>query len=580
MDGRRSSLPGAALGGRRSSTGSSQDLLAKFSKESGSSSQPGNNGPGTGLQRRGSLGSNTALNSSGGMSSNNGSKITGGRRASASGGFLAGSKELLNSQYNGFGGGASSKEEAGLLQQERDGGKIGGHRRNSIPSADAFFAAGGYGPEGPQQSPVPINNSPVGAAVQNKRGSLTSQSLGVGINPMLLGSGGSPTAGDHDFQSQKRGSLLLAGSGSKQATGSKQVQIQGGGDDSPDRKGSSKTKTTMRSALLGNHLDATTDAKIVEYTSAISLVESQDKYGMYWRSNHMDRGEHITYDFGFPVHLTEVNVILIGQPNGPQQEGGPPSPSHNPKCIRVCYCNDDKLDSNATGMSQNLWLPSKRAYVAADAECLQIAWRCEEPARFWRLEMQLSWGPETGARWWALQDLQMITEESNTRGRTQGLKSIDVNQSKNLGRMTQEFDISRNLSPTQRAVRKLAKVVGVSVDEAENLKQKFDNFDADGSGCIDKEEFIQVLKAFTGTKAEISGERFDMYWRDVDSDGSGEVDFEEFLGWYKTVVRTGGLSPENFYATFGVQRLGLMNERIQEASKEKAKAAASGSKDK
>jgi len=143
-----------------------------------------------------------------------------------------------------------------------------------------------------------------------------------------------------------------------------------------------------------------------------------------------------------------------------------------------------------------------------------------------------------------------------------------MNQSMKLGRMATEFDMSRNLSEAQRAVRDMARVVGVSVDEAENLKKKFDHFDEDGSGNIDKNEFIQVLRSFTGSKTEISKERFDCYWRDVDSDSSGEVDFEEFLMWYQTVVRGGGLSPEAFYATFGIQRLGLMSERIAKTKSE------------
>jgi len=105
-------------------------------------------------------------------------------------------------------------------------------------------------------------------------------------------------------------------------------------------------------------------------------------------------------------------------------------------------------------------------------------------------------------------------------------------------------------------VRALAKKYGVPVDDAEMLRDKFKIFDEDESGYIDKGEFKKVLTAFMGPKAEISKERFDAYWRDVDQDNSGEVDFEEFLAWYQVTVKTGGLSPEGFYATFGVQRLG------------------------
>jgi hypothetical protein len=68
----------------------------------------------------------------------------------------------------------------------------------------------------------------------------------------------------------------------------------------------------------------------------------------------------------------------------------------------------------------------------------------------------------------------------------------------------------------------------------DKLRKRFDEFDTDGSGYIDFEEFgvmfCQLLKV--KDPSNFSGSRMKRFWQEIDVDGSGEVEFEEFCNWY------------------------------------------------
>lgn len=85
-----------------------------------------------------------------------------------------------------------------------------------------------------------------------------------------------------------------------------------------------------------------------------------------------------------------------------------------------------------------------------------------------------------------------------------------------------------------RRIRQLARELDVSLLQVERVKKVFDKFDADNSGEIDKDEFIQVLCHMMSVKdpSDVSQSMLMRYWREVDCDNSGSVDFEEFLVWY------------------------------------------------
>ncbi|XP_065099560.1 guanylyl cyclase-activating protein 1 [Paramisgurnus dabryanus] len=67
----------------------------------------------------------------------------------------------------------------------------------------------------------------------------------------------------------------------------------------------------------------------------------------------------------------------------------------------------------------------------------------------------------------------------------------------------------------------------------QKLRWYFKLFDVDGSGCIDREELLQIFKsvrAISGVDHEISAEDFtDMVFEKIDINGDGVLSMEEFM---------------------------------------------------
>jgi Ca2+-binding EF-hand superfamily protein len=80
----------------------------------------------------------------------------------------------------------------------------------------------------------------------------------------------------------------------------------------------------------------------------------------------------------------------------------------------------------------------------------------------------------------------------------------------------------------------LAKKHGIEAPQVDKIQKRFEEFDVDGSGKIDYEEFllmlVYVLKAKSA--ADISEDRAQRFWKEIDADGSGEIDFPEFVEWF------------------------------------------------
>lgn len=89
-------------------------------------------------------------------------------------------------------------------------------------------------------------------------------------------------------------------------------------------------------------------------------------------------------------------------------------------------------------------------------------------------------------------------------------------------------------NPSERRLRQVARDNDLVLLDVERIKVVFDQFDADGSGYIDEEEFKHVLIMLMKVKnpADVSEKKLKRYWREIDSDSSGEVNFEEFVLWY------------------------------------------------
>ena len=72
--------------------------------------------------------------------------------------------------------------------------------------------------------------------------------------------------------------------------------------------------------------------------------------------------------------------------------------------------------------------------------------------------------------------------------------------------------------------------------EMRRLRRLFYEFDADGSGALDREEIASLTAHLGGRLTE---QELDEAMYEMDDDGSGDVDFEEFHEWY-AAARSGG----------------------------------------
>lgn len=62
-------------------------------------------------------------------------------------------------------------------------------------------------------------------------------------------------------------------------------------------------------------------------------------------------------------------------------------------------------------------------------------------------------------------------------------------------------------------------------------------FDTDGNGLIDKDEFLEIIRQLHPTKGEIFRKRLaDMLFRSYDTDSSGGIDEIEFLRVYNELL--------------------------------------------
>jgi len=106
------------------------------------------------------------------------------------------------------------------------------------------------------------------------------------------------------------------------------------------------------------------------------------------------------------------------------------------------------------------------------------------------------------------------------------------------------FSEEVNLDDEQKELRKLARKYSMHINSVEKYKKDFDEFDADGSGAIDPEEFDNLIHkcAKVPPKLRLPPTRVRQFWRDADTDENGEVGFEEFLVFQKKYFGTDGKS--------------------------------------
>jgi hypothetical protein len=91
-----------------------------------------------------------------------------------------------------------------------------------------------------------------------------------------------------------------------------------------------------------------------------------------------------------------------------------------------------------------------------------------------------------------------------------------------------------NQSEKESLMYDLADECEVPPPTIDNVRKRFDEFDTDGSGLIDYDEFIVMMCKLlrVDDPSKISQQRLQRFWREADTDGSGEIDFREFCHWY------------------------------------------------
>jgi hypothetical protein len=91
------------------------------------------------------------------------------------------------------------------------------------------------------------------------------------------------------------------------------------------------------------------------------------------------------------------------------------------------------------------------------------------------------------------------------------------------------------LDAKEQALRKLARKLGVSATEVGVYKRHFDRVDADGSGSIDADEFLEMLYEYSKVPKHIGipHSRVSQLWSAADTDSDGLIDFEDFVRFSK-----------------------------------------------
>lgn len=115
---------------------------------------------------------------------------------------------------------------------------------------------------------------------------------------------------------------------------------------------------------------------------------------------------------------------------------------------------------------------------------------------------------------------------------------------------TAGFNTNVTLSPKERAFREFCAENNLSLVDMDRYQKYFAEYDCDGSGEIDYEEFEGVIRrcARVPRHLEIPPARMKQLWTQADNDCSGSIDFEEFALFYRKFFEAPGAAGfESFY---------------------------------
>ncbi|XP_062402106.1 guanylyl cyclase-activating protein 1 [Sardina pilchardus] len=113
-----------------------------------------------------------------------------------------------------------------------------------------------------------------------------------------------------------------------------------------------------------------------------------------------------------------------------------------------------------------------------------------------------------------------------------GLKNLSETSNAYVQSMFSTFDMNDDgFIDFMEYVAALSLVLKAGVEQ--KLRWYFKLYDVDGSGCIDRDELLLIIKsirAISGTEDEMSAEDFtNMVFDKIDVNGDGELSYEEFM---------------------------------------------------
>lgn len=117
------------------------------------------------------------------------------------------------------------------------------------------------------------------------------------------------------------------------------------------------------------------------------------------------------------------------------------------------------------------------------------------------------------------------------------------------------------LEAEELELRRLARRLGVHASEMDWYKRRFDKFDTDGSGEIDRQEFEQMLYTCLSIPGHIGlpqGRVLQM-WSDASTDAGGDLDLEKFVVFHrKYFSQVGDRAGIEMYYTQGMMAASLV----------------------
>lgn len=103
------------------------------------------------------------------------------------------------------------------------------------------------------------------------------------------------------------------------------------------------------------------------------------------------------------------------------------------------------------------------------------------------------------------------------------------------------FSANVALTPEERQFRDFCKSNGMSLIDMDRYKKYFDEFDSDGSGAIEYEEFENLVKkcARVPKGVDVPPSRLKNLWKEADVDGGGSIDFQEYALFHRKTFESG-----------------------------------------